>query len=156
MPNLTFVLPHWLYWTGLVVFPLVAIYMASRPSARAAIGRPTLGVGYLTLVTAGFVGLHRFYVRSVWGLVYLFPFVGVLAANIMGRSARLELSKANNDRLGASFKVETFEARSRPARKGRRRSWRRRGPRWPALRPNSATRWRRFRLGTLSPAGWRW
>ena len=61
MPNLTFVLPHWLYWSGLLLFPLLALYMASRPSARDALGRPTLGVGYLTLVTAGF--------PCIWALI---------------------------------------------------------------------------------------
>ena len=30
MPSLPFVLPHWLYWATLVVFPLVAMYFVAR------------------------------------------------------------------------------------------------------------------------------
>jgi TRAP-type mannitol/chloroaromatic compound transport system permease small subunit len=118
MPSLTFVLPHWMYWSGLLLFPLIALYMASRPAARDALGRPTLGVGYLTLITAGFVGLHRFYVRSAWGLAYLVPFFGIIVANIQGRAARLDLSKADNDRLGAAFKIETLEAQVAAGKEG--------------------------------------
>ena len=30
MPSFTFVLPHWVYWGTLLVFPLVAMYMVAR------------------------------------------------------------------------------------------------------------------------------
>ena len=54
MPSLTFVMPHWLYWAGLLVFPLVAAYLVrhgavpAAPRARIsaeqgyAVGRPSL------------------------------------------------------------------------------------------------------------------
>ena len=32
MPSLTFILPHWLYWSGLIVFPLIAAYLVRRAS----------------------------------------------------------------------------------------------------------------------------
>lgn len=31
MPGLSFTLPHWLYWVGLIVFPIVAMVLARRP-----------------------------------------------------------------------------------------------------------------------------
>ena len=60
MPSLTFVLPHWLYWAVLAVFPLVAIYLVHRQAARADAGRANHFLAYLYLVTAGFV------VASAW------------------------------------------------------------------------------------------
>ena len=29
-PHLTFIMPHWLYWAGLLLFPLIAIYLVRR------------------------------------------------------------------------------------------------------------------------------
>ena len=34
MPNLNFVLPHWLYWGTLIVFPFIAMYLVKRQRAR--------------------------------------------------------------------------------------------------------------------------
>jgi len=31
MPGLSFTLPHWLYWVGLIVFPIVAMVLSRRP-----------------------------------------------------------------------------------------------------------------------------
>ncbi len=36
MPEQTFVLPHWLYWLGLIAFPLAAYYIFRRTAARKA------------------------------------------------------------------------------------------------------------------------
>jgi len=106
MPQLTFVLPHWLYWAGLICFPLLAMVMVARADRKKAQGRTSLGVGYLVLLTGGFVGLHRFYVRSWLGILYLVPFFGVLFANGRGRDARDALSRAKNDALVNEFQVE--------------------------------------------------
>ncbi len=34
MPSLNFVLPHWLYWAGLLLFPLFAMVMVARHNAK--------------------------------------------------------------------------------------------------------------------------
>ena len=88
MPSLTFVLPHWLYWALLVVFPLFAMAMARR-------GRSdgprvySLPLAYFVLVTGGMLGLHRFYLKSIaWGLVFLPLFAAILYANAHQRDAR--------------------------------------------------------------------
>ncbi len=106
MPNLTFVLPHWLSWSGLVLFPLLAIYMVKRTEARPAGGGISLALAYMLLVTGGFIGLHRFYLRSWLGALYLPLFGGILYANIQFRTFRNALSEAKHDLTGAQFLTE--------------------------------------------------
>ena len=104
MPDLNFVLPHWLYWLGLVAFPLLAMVMVRRHRARAR--RPagaSLPLGYMLLVTAGFVGVHRFYLRSWLGVIYLPLFIAILYANGQTRDAREARSLANSDVMIADF-----------------------------------------------------
>ncbi|MEO0624767.1 MAG: TRAP transporter small permease subunit [Pseudomonadota bacterium] len=92
MPSLDFELPHWAYWSLLAVFPLVAMILARR-------GKMTgysLPIGYLILVTGGMLGLHRFYLRNLWGLLFLPLFLGILYANSGEREAREAQSEAAN------------------------------------------------------------
>ncbi|MCE7026932.1 TRAP transporter small permease subunit [Jiella avicenniae] len=96
MPSLTFVLPHWLYWALLVVFPVVAMIMARR-------GRGdgprlySLPLAYFVLITGGMLGLHRFYLKSIWwGLLFLPLFFVILFANAHQRDARAAYSDAAN------------------------------------------------------------
>jgi TRAP-type mannitol/chloroaromatic compound transport system permease small subunit len=94
MPSLDFTLPHWLYWAGLIVFPLVAMMLARRPRR----GPPRYGaaLGYMILVTGGILGLHRIYLRSLLGLLYVPAFLVVLYANGQETAARDALSDVAN------------------------------------------------------------
>lgn len=94
MPSVDFTLPHWLYWVGLIAFPALAMVLArkAQPEKRS-YGLP---LGYLILVTGGILGLHRFYLRSLLGLIYLPVFLLILFANGEERTARNELSNAVN------------------------------------------------------------
>ena len=107
MPNLTFVLPHWLYWGGLVVFPLVAMFMLRRrgktPTPDHSVSN---GIGYFLLATAGFVGMHRLYLRNLWGLLFIPVFVALLLANAENRESRDGISRANNQIAKATFFLE--------------------------------------------------
>ena len=96
MPSLTFVLPHWLYWTVLAVFPLIAIYLVRRQAARPD-GRPTYFLAYLFLVTAGLVGMHRFYLKNGWGLVFIPVFLAIIWTNGDVRDAREGVSHTRAD-----------------------------------------------------------
>jgi len=105
MPSINFILPHWLYWGSLVIFPLVAMFMARRGTIRGY----SRSIGYMILVTGGILGLHRLYLRNLWGLLYLLLFFTILFANAQGRDARELHSDAANtvasaerviDRLG--------------------------------------------------------
>ncbi len=92
MPSVNFVLPHWLYWSGLIIFPLVAMILARRSQPRPGVRR--LSLAYFLWLVAGFIGIHRFYVRNPWGMLYWPLFALVLIANSMERDARVVLSDA--------------------------------------------------------------
>lgn len=106
MPNLDFVLPHWLYWLGLFAFPLAAMYIVKQGAGREAERRVSLPLGYFLLVTGGFLGLHRFYYKNWLGLIFIPLFIGILYANVQSREARDEVSKANNEVMSAEFLLE--------------------------------------------------
>jgi TRAP-type mannitol/chloroaromatic compound transport system permease small subunit len=92
MPSISFDLPHWVYWASLLLFPLIAMALARR-------GRTTgysLPIAYFILATGGMMGLHRFYLKNIWGLLYLPLFLGILWVNAEGRTAREAQSEAAN------------------------------------------------------------
>lgn len=94
MPNIDFTLPHWAYWLGLILFPVAGMILARR--AKPKTQGYSAGLAYLILVTGGILGLHRFYLRSLLGLVYIPIFLFVLWSNAEERDARAFLSDATN------------------------------------------------------------
>ena len=97
MPSIGFVLPHWLFWSSLVVFPPVAWAMVVRTRNRPDDGKANNFLAYLFWLFAGFLGMHRFYLKSVWGFVYLPLFVVVVWGGHLFGEGREELSKARQD-----------------------------------------------------------
>jgi TRAP-type mannitol/chloroaromatic compound transport system permease small subunit len=95
MPSLNFILPHWLYWGVLLLFPLVAMALVARQRRRGAPQEPILFNADLFWRTAGFMGLHRMYLKSWWGLLYLPFFLGVLYCNGEIRDSRENVSRTN-------------------------------------------------------------
>src|SRR5215218_3448328 len=81
MPQLNFVLPHWMYWGVLLLFPFIAMYLVVRQKRLGEPTGPSLFVAYLFWVCAGFTGLHRFYLRNAWGFVFIPVFLGILYVN---------------------------------------------------------------------------
>ena len=69
-------------------------------------------------MTGGIVGLHRLYLRNLWGLVYVPVFVFILVANNHERDARQALSNANNTVRVAESTIEREEPRVASARAG--------------------------------------
>ena len=109
MPHIGFVLPHWAYWAGLLLFPCFAFLMVRRERAAGGPLGVSLPVAYLFLAAGGFLGLHRLYLRNRWWWVFV-PFVLlILWGNIQSGAARNDLSEARNDRLIAEFKLETAQ-----------------------------------------------
>ena len=94
MPSIDFTLPHWAYWLGLIIFPLVAMSLARRPKIVDK-GYSTV-LAYFILITGGMIGLHRFYLKSMIGLIYIPVFLFVLYSNSQGAAARSEYSNAAN------------------------------------------------------------
>jgi TRAP-type mannitol/chloroaromatic compound transport system permease small subunit len=93
MPSLYFVLPHWLYWGTLIVFPLIAWYFVARQRRAGPSRRPSLFIAYLFWLCSGFLGLHRFYLKSAWGFVFIPVFLAILHVNVQIRDAREDVSR---------------------------------------------------------------
>ena len=93
MPGLNFVLPHWLYWGTLAVFPLIAMYFVKRQKQRGIPRGPSLFIAYLFWLCSGFMGLHRFYLRNLWGFIFIPMFLAILYANVEIRDRREDVSR---------------------------------------------------------------
>ncbi len=106
MPYITFVIPHWLYWGGLIVVPLLGMYMVRKQKGTQVDGKMSTPIAYMLWLCGGFIGLHRFYVRNVLGFVYIPLFVMLLLFNVQVRTAVDALSGANNEVSIAEFDVE--------------------------------------------------
>ena len=94
MPQIDFTLPHWAYWLGLILFPLVAAALAKRPKSTER--TYSLFIGYFILITGGILGLHRLYLKSLVGLIYIPIFICILYANSEGQTARSVVSDMSN------------------------------------------------------------
>ncbi len=93
MPALTFILPHWLYWSGLLLFPLAAMWLVRRQRRLNPGPRPYFFLAYLFWACAGFIGMHRFYLKSLWGLVFIPVFLAILYGNSHIRDERENVSR---------------------------------------------------------------
>jgi TRAP-type mannitol/chloroaromatic compound transport system permease small subunit/TM2 domain-containing membrane protein YozV len=93
MPSLSFVLPHWLYWGILAVFPLVAIFFVNRQRSRGVPKGASVFVAYMFWLCSGFMGLHRFYLRSNWGFVFIPVFLLILHTTDVIRDRREDVSR---------------------------------------------------------------
>jgi TRAP-type mannitol/chloroaromatic compound transport system permease small subunit len=82
-----------MYWVGLLIFPLVAMFLVRRERRRGPPAEPTLFVAYLFWLTAGYAGLHRLYLKSWWGFVFLPFFIGILYGNSQVRDLREGVSR---------------------------------------------------------------
>lgn len=109
MPELNFVLPHWLYWSGLVLFPLITMLLYRRLKPGDSKPSYTLGLGYVLLVVAGFIGVHRMYVKSKLALIFTGLFIAILVVNVQVRDSRNDLSKANNEIKVSEYKIKSAE-----------------------------------------------
>ena len=104
---------------SLLLFPLVAMYMVARQRRRGAPREPILFNAYLFWLTSGFMGLHRMYLKSWWGFVYLPFFVAVLYCNGEVRDSREDVSRTTAGLEQAQTGRQV--ARSRSTRPRRRR-----------------------------------
>ena len=109
MPSLPFVLPHWLYWGTLIVFPPIAGHGCSYSvSSGMAFRRgPSLFIAYMFWLCSGFMGLHRFYLRSNWGLLFIPVFLLILHHHrCHPRPARRRLTHARRNSRAAASELE--------------------------------------------------
>ena len=117
MPEINFVLPHWLYWSGLIIFPLLAMLFFRRTKPGETKQPVSLSLGYLLLLAGGFIGVHRLYLKSFWSIAFIALFSSVLFVNVEVRDARDSLSGVHNEIKLAEFKIQRAE---RDIERGRR------------------------------------
>ncbi len=113
MPSIGFVLPHWLYWAGLLVFPLIAMYLSRQKQPEP--GSRSVGVAYFIWAVGGFFGFHRLYLKNRWGVLYWPLFAVILFASSMEREARIVYSDANGALSGISSAIERTERTAQKA-----------------------------------------
>jgi TRAP-type mannitol/chloroaromatic compound transport system permease small subunit len=94
MPNLNFILPHWMYWGALIFFPLVAMYLVRHQQKRGPAPEPTYFTAYLFWLTAGYAGIHRFYLKSLWAFAFIPVFLGIIYCSGQVRDMREDVSTA--------------------------------------------------------------
>jgi len=109
MPEINFVLPHWMYWSGLVVFPLIAMWLFHKHQPTQTARPVSLPLAYFLLITGGFVGVHRLYLKNFWSLVFITLFISVLFVNHEVRESRNNLSNAKNEIMVTEFNLERAE-----------------------------------------------
>lgn len=106
MPDLPFILPHWLYWATLALFPLLAMALVRREQNRKKSGKASLILAYFMWLGGGYVGLHRFYVRNNWGFLFIPLFLAILYGNVQQKSARDVESDARRFMVDAEFVLD--------------------------------------------------
>lgn len=110
MPSLNFVLPHWLYWTALLLVPLIGMVIVRRTSRAKPRPAVSLPLAYLFWLTGGFVGLHRFYAKNWLGAVYIPLFLAIVYGNIHVRDARIIASDTRTAVTVAEYQVKRYRA----------------------------------------------
>lgn len=119
VPDLTFVLPHWVYWPGLLLFPLLAIWLVKRAEEKRSERRIHPQTAWLLWLWSGFAGLHRFYLRAPkLGFVYVGLFVLMLLGNKYGKAARNLQSESQNAVRDTEFQVERWQKAVEKATEG--------------------------------------
>jgi TRAP-type mannitol/chloroaromatic compound transport system permease small subunit len=93
MPNLNFILPHWLYWGALIVFPLIAMYLVRHQRKHGPAPEPAYFTAYLFWLCSGFAGIHRFYLKSLWAFAFIPVFLGILYCSAQVRDVHENVSQ---------------------------------------------------------------
>lgn len=118
MPEISFVLPHWLYWSGLIIFPVMTMLFFRRSMSEQSPQAVFLSLGYFLLLTGGFIGIHRLYLKSLWALAFIALFSSVLFVNVEVRDARDVLSGVHNEIKLADYKIQRAERNIARGRRG--------------------------------------
>ena len=109
MPDISFVLPHWLYWSMVLIVPIVIMALVIRHQQQKQNTTQSAFIAYFFLLTGGFMGLHRLYLRSAFAVIYIVAFIFILESNTLYDSYRIQVSEANSKILKAEFLAERAE-----------------------------------------------
>lgn len=106
MPDLTFILPHWVYWGALLLIPLGSMIIIHRQRGGNREGRLSYGIAYMFWFMGGFAGLHRLYLKNKGALIYFPLIIAVLFTNVEVKKAMDLVSAAKNQISIAEFELE--------------------------------------------------
>lgn len=106
MPSLNFILPHWLYWGTLIIFPLIAMYMVKRQKERGAPRGASIFIAYLFWICSGMMGIHRFYLRSLVGFAYVPVFLLAIYMSGQIRDHREDVSRTRAAEVTAQIDLD--------------------------------------------------
>lgn len=109
MPDITFILPHWIYWGGILAVPLLFVAASRRSPSRSAADGPSLPLAYFFWAVSGFMGLHRLYLKHWGAAIFIALFVGIVYCNYEAKLTRNEHSIARNEAFNASFDLKQAE-----------------------------------------------
>lgn len=94
---------------ALCCFPLFAVWIARRQRTLGVKHDTSLPIAYFLLLTGGFIGLHRFYLKSILGLIFIPLFLTALYGNVEVRTALDGVSAARSNEMIAEFDQERAE-----------------------------------------------
>jgi TRAP-type mannitol/chloroaromatic compound transport system permease small subunit/heme exporter protein D len=103
-------MPHWLYWAGLIIFPAIASYLVRRQMRHPLPPGPSLFIAYLFWLCSGFMGIHRFYLRSAYGFVFIPVFLAIIYCTSQVREVRDDTSRT----FAALEQANTAVAQAKP------------------------------------------
>lgn len=106
MPDITFIVPHWIYWGGILAVPAVLMFAARREKNRDFSPALSTPMAYFFWIVGGFMGLHRLYLKNWGAAVFIALFVGVIFCNHEGRQTRNAHSIAKNEAFNANYDLE--------------------------------------------------
>ena len=106
MPDITFILPHWIYWGGIFAVPVFFMLASRRTAAAESSGGLSLPVAYFFWAISGFMGIHRLYLKSWGAAIFIALFVGVIFCNHEAKQTRNAHSIAKNEAYNAAFDLK--------------------------------------------------
>ncbi|MGI9298740.1 MAG: TRAP transporter small permease subunit [Gammaproteobacteria bacterium] len=109
MPDITFILPHWMYWGGILAVPACLMFAARRGGRRETAPAASLPTAYFFWAVGGFMGLHRLYFKNWGAAVFIALFVGVIWCNHEARQTRNAHSIVKNDAFNAAYDLQRAE-----------------------------------------------
>ena len=109
MPDIDFLLPHWIYWGGILAVPAFLMLVAHRHPGRTHASGPSLPLAYFFWAISGFMGVHRLYLRSWWAVAFIALFVGIILCNSEAKLTRNEHSIVRTEAFNASYDLEQAE-----------------------------------------------
>ena len=105
MPEITFILPHGIYWGMIFIIPLL-FFGAMRLMTPSISQAPSLLLSYFFMIVGGIMGIHRLYIKSFWAITFITLFIGIIYCNNEARLTRNEHSIARNDVVIANYDKE--------------------------------------------------